>query len=49
MEHTRSDSNTAHTTTLCVTISLHNDKDMYCVDNDTHYFYLYLTSSNNSE
>ena len=42
----------AHTVVLVVdnanVTSLQN-RDMYCDDNDTNYFYLYLTSSDNSE
>ena len=40
-----------YSVTLEVNGSLSNfqNRDMYCDDNDTNYFYLYLTSSNNSE
>ena len=34
---------------LHVNVSTFQNRDMYCVDNDTNYFYLYLTSSDNSE
>ena len=34
---------------LDVNISTFQNRDMYCDDNDTNYFYLYLTSSDNSE
>ena len=34
---------------LEVNISTFRNKDMYCHDIDAHYFYLYLTSSDNSE
>ena len=34
---------------LDVNISPFQNKDIYCDDNDTNYFYLYLTSSDNSE
>ena len=38
-----------HSATLDVNISTFQSSDMYCVDSSTSYFYLYLTSSNNSE
>ena len=34
---------------LDVNLSTFQNRDMYCDDNDTNYFYLYLTSSHNSE
>ena len=34
---------------LDVNISTFQNRDIYCDDNDTNYFYLYLTSSGNSE
>ena len=34
---------------LDVNISTFQNRDMYCLNNDTNYFYLYLTSSDNSE
>ena len=34
---------------LDVNISTFQNKNMYCDDIDAHYFYLYLTSSDNSE
>ena len=34
---------------LHLNISNFQNRDMYCDDNDTNYFYLYLTSSDNSE
>ena len=34
---------------LDVSISTFHNRDMYCDDSDTNYFYLYLTSSDNSE
>ena len=34
---------------LDVKVSTFQNRDMYCDDNDTNYFYLYLTSSDNSE
>ena len=38
-----------HSAILDVDISTFQNRDMYCADNDTNYFYLYLTSSDNSE
>ena len=38
-----------HSAILDVDISTFQNRDMYCADNDTNYFYLYLTSSGNSE
>ena len=38
-----------HSPILDVDISTFQNRDMYCADNDTNYFYLYLTSSDNSE
>ena len=38
-----------HSAILDVNISTFQNRDMYCDDNDTNYFYLYLTSSDNSE
>ena len=35
--------------TTLATITPFQGWDMYCVDSDTNYFYLYLTASNNSE
>ena len=34
---------------LDVNVSTFQNRDLYCDDNDTNYFYLYLTSSDNSE
>ena len=42
----------AHTVVLVVdnaNVTTLQNRDMYCDDNDTNYFYLYLTSSDNSE
>ena len=41
--------NNQHSAILDVNISTFQNRDMYCDDNDTNYFYLYLTSSDNSE
>ena len=38
-----------HSAILDVNVSTFQNRDMYCDDNDTNYFYLYLTSSDNSE
>ena len=38
-----------HSAILDVNISTFKNRDMSCDDNDTNYFYLYLTSSDNSE
>jgi len=37
------------TTATLVNVSTFQNRDMYCDDSDTNYFYLYLTSSDNSE
>ena len=45
-------SQNAHTVVLVVdnaNITTLENRDMYCADNDTNYFYLYLTSSDKSE
>ena len=34
---------------LDVNVSTFQNRDMYCIGSDTNYFYLYLTSSHNSE
>ena len=34
---------------LDVNISTFQNRDMYCLNSETNYFYLYLTSSDNSE
>ena len=41
--------NYRHSAILDVDINAFQNKDVYCLDNDTHYFYFYLTSSDNSE
>ena len=41
--------NYQHSAILDVNISPFQNKDIYCDDNDTNYFYLYLTSLDNSE
>ena len=38
-----------HSAILDVDIKTFQNRDMYCADNDTNYFYLYLTSSDYSE
>ena len=38
-----------HSAILDVNISTFQNRDVYCNDSDTNYFYLYLTSSDNSE
>ena len=38
-----------HSAILDVNVSTFQNRDVYCDDNDTNYFYLYLTSSDNSE
>ena len=38
-----------HSVALDLNISLHNNKDIYCDNKDTNYFYVYLTPSNDSE
>ena len=38
-----------HSAILDVDISTFQNRDVYCNDSDTNYFYLYLTSSDNSE
>ena len=45
-------SQNAHTVVLVVdnaNITTLENRDMYCADNDTNYFYLYLTSSDSSK
>ena len=39
----------SHSAILDVNVSTFQDRDMYCVGSDTNYFYLYITSSDNSE
>ena len=38
-----------HSAILDVNISTFQNRDMYCLNSETNYFYLYLTSSDNSE
>ena len=41
--------NYQHSAILDVNISTFQNRDMYCLNSETNYFYLYLTSSDNSE
>ena len=41
--------NYQHSAILDVNISTFQNRDMYCLKSETNYFYLYLTSSDNSE
>ena len=41
--------NYQHSAILDVNISTFQNRDMYCLNSETNYFYLYLISSDNSE
>ena len=41
--------NYQHSAILDVNISTFQNRDMYCLNSETNYFYLYLTLSDNSE